>query len=385
MRVALVIPHARAALGGAERYTLRLAATLAGRGCAVAIVAASHDEPAGWRAVRLDVSARTRRGWYAAFDSAAVAATAGFDVVHAMMPIGRCDVYHPQAGLAAAGPAGLVPTSSAWSHRLDPKRRLVAAIERRLFAGDAPPVLAAMSREMVGQAAALLDARRVELVGDAIDVADFADLKARQVPEAAGVNPRPELRDAPVTAGRGFAPAASANGDGGTLFLIVANNFVTKGVPAAIRAVAAVPGARLAVVGGGDARACRRLAGRLGAADRVSFAGPAADARPFFAAADALLLPARHEVFGLTPAEAAAAGVPAAISPRAGIASWFTDGVDCLIPGDPGDADAWAAAVRRLCDPGERRRLAEGARRLAPAFDFAPHADRLLAIYRNLR
>ncbi|MBB1256001.1 glycosyltransferase [Streptomyces sp. OF3] len=94
-----------------------------------------------------------------------------------------------------------------------------------------------------------------------------------------------------------------------------------KRFDALVRAVAQVPPARLLLVGDGPERAAlRRLAERLGAADRVVFAGecdeertPSAD-RPgvaaMLSAMDVFVSPSTEEAFGLAVLEALAAGLP---------------------------------------------------------------------------
>src|SRR5258708_35876945 len=68
LRIALVILHADPARGGAERYTVDLAAALRGRGHEVALVASTippGELPAG--AVRLDTGGATRTGRFLHF------------------------------------------------------------------------------------------------------------------------------------------------------------------------------------------------------------------------------------------------------------------------------------------------------------------------------
>jgi UDP-glucose:(heptosyl)LPS alpha-1,3-glucosyltransferase len=93
MKVALVILHANPARGGAERYTVDLASTLGKRGHDVALISCESLKPRGF----------TRTGRYKRFLRAVQAhlKAARYDVVHAMLPIPECDLYHPHAGVAA--------------------------------------------------------------------------------------------------------------------------------------------------------------------------------------------------------------------------------------------------------------------------------------------
>src|SRR5687768_382449 len=104
MKIALVILHADPARGGAERYTIDLAAALARRGHAVSLLATTFATPPnGAVTVNLDAGGVTRLGKYRRFLAALDEhlAQSAYDVVHAMLPVRRCDVYHPHAGVAA--------------------------------------------------------------------------------------------------------------------------------------------------------------------------------------------------------------------------------------------------------------------------------------------
>ena len=95
MKIALVILHADPARGGAERYTVDLAAALARRGHAVRVLAASFaDEVPAPMRVPIGARAVTRSKRYVRFIAAVDAHVerAGYDIVHAMLPVRRCDV-----------------------------------------------------------------------------------------------------------------------------------------------------------------------------------------------------------------------------------------------------------------------------------------------------
>ncbi len=356
LRVALVIPRADRP-GGAEWYTRRLAAALCEAGIEARVLSAGHHEetPTEQR-VTLRIGRGSRRHWYEEFVDEAQRAATGFDIVHAMMPLRRCDVYQPHAGLAAAGPAGLLPKSPRVAHVLSGKRRLSVQLERAMFANGRQPRLFGLSPAMCTLAGRLLGARQCEPLGAAIDFNEFH--------------------------GQVVGRAAAKKTAGPTRFLFVAYNFRIKGLSAALDAAAAA-GGTLTVAGGGPAGSFAKHP--LARAGRVRFVGPVEDARPLYAQADALLAPTWRDTFGLSVVEAAAAGVPSAVSPLAGVSSWFVDGENALIPGKPDESAAWAEAARQLTCPAERLRLATAATDVARQFDFADHARKVLALYRNGR
>lgn len=87
----------------------------------------------------------------------------------------------------------------------------------------------------------------------------------------------------------------------------------------AVRAVAALPGARLLLAGDGpEAGALRALAARLGAADRIRLlgecgsgaGGPVPGVPALLSAVDTFVSTSREESFGLAAVEALAAGLP---------------------------------------------------------------------------
>jgi D-inositol-3-phosphate glycosyltransferase len=165
-----------------------------------------------------------------------------------------------------------------------------------------------------------------------------------------------------------------------------------KGIDVAIAAVAALPGVRLAIVGGpsgpgGGAEAHRlREMGDALAPGRVTFLPPRphADIACVYRAADAVIVPSRSESFGLVAVEAQACGTPVVASRVGGLAySVEDDRSGYLIAGhDPADyADALSAI---LDDPANAERLAVGATEHAARFSWDATADRLIELYQGL-
>lgn len=143
-----------------------------------------------------------------------------------------------------------------------------------------------------------------------------------------------------------------------------------KGCDVTLRALARLPDAWLWLAGSGPVEGeLRALAAELGVADRVRFLGWRTDAAALYRAADVCLFPSRFEPLGNVVLQAWAHGAPVVAAAAAGPAALITPGEDgLLVPVD--DADALAAATRRLLDdPSLRARLAAGGRARAEA-DF---------------
>ena len=134
---------------------------------------------------------------------------------------------------------------------------------------------------------------------------------------------------------------------------------------------------RLALVGDGpDAETLRR-----GAPGGVTFAGGVADPRPWYAAADVVVVPSRWEGMALVPIEAMAAGRSVVAFGVSGIRESMPPGAGAVVT--PGDAPTLVnEVVRRLSDP--ELALAEGEhgrRHVERHHDAAAQAARTREIY----
>jgi glycosyltransferase involved in cell wall biosynthesis len=146
-----------------------------------------------------------------------------------------------------------------------------------------------------------------------------------------------------------------------------------KGVQHVVRALPDLPDYDLVVAGSGPhGEALRRTAREAGVADRVRFAGYVddADLPALYAGAAAFVTMSRFEAYGLTVAEALAAGTPCVVRPAGALVDW-ADRADCVAAGP----DALADAVR------EAAGLDAPAEPL-PTWDGV--ADRVEAVYEDV-
>lgn len=157
------------------------------------------------------------------------------------------------------------------------------------------------------------------------------------------------------------------------LFVFAGRLTAQKSLGLALRAVAAIEGATLLVVGDGpDRDELERTARDLGLAERARFLGaqPRERVLEHFRAADAAVLSSSWENFPHTVVEALAVGAPVVATAVGGVPEAVEDGVNgLLVP--PGDERAFEAALRRVADDDAlRARLAAAA---APSVEqFAP-------------
>lgn len=109
-----------------------------------------------------------------------------------------------------------------------------------------------------------------------------------------------------------------------------------KGVEHVIRALASLPDYDLLVAGSGDYRVeLEQIARRESVSHRVDFLGYVADERlpGLYAGADAYLTLSEFEAYGMTVAEALAAGTPCVVRKAGALVDW-ADREDCVGVGD---------------------------------------------------
>jgi glycosyltransferase involved in cell wall biosynthesis len=142
----------------------------------------------------------------------------------------------------------------------------------------------------------------------------------------------------------------------------------------------------LDLIGDGPAEArMRRLAERLGIAERVSFRGYQAEPEPVLASAQLFVLSTRSEAFPRSVLEAMRAGLPVIASNVGGVSEAVEHGrTGLLVP--PQDPQALARAIDRLLMDAPLRRDLGAAARLAfeCRFRLEQTVEKTLALYRAI-
>ena len=347
MNIALVILHADPARGGAERYTIDLAAALARRGHSVSLLASSHAASLpGVKNVRIESPGLTRAGRYRSFLTSLDAdlAASSYDIVHAMLPVNRCDVYHPHAGIAAAA-------ERKWNVHLNPRRKRMAAVERALLTGKDAPVTIALSeyvkRDILRYYA--LPADRLATLFNAVDLDRFEP-----------------------------APPPDHDYVNG---LFIGHDWARKGLWPTMLAAQMLKEPRLKITVIGKRAGLRPPPD---AAAQFSFAGEVTDPRPFYANADFFVLPTQHDPCSLVVLEAIAMGVPVISTVFNGATEIMTDGVHGYVLQNPNDANVLAEVMRKMLDPTRRIAMREACLTLRPKLSYEHHLDQLAAIYERV-
>lgn len=173
--------------------------------------------------------------------------------------------------------------------------------------------------------------------------------------------------------------------DYATLFLFVGSGFERKGMSILLKALAQLPDSAYLLVVGKDKKMKNFMAQaeRLGLRDRVHFAGVQQDVKPFYGAADALVLPTLYDPFPNVVLEGLSAGLPVVTSTKCGAAE-LVEKNNCGFVCDALNTSALEEAMRALLVPTRRAELAAAARRAVGG--LSPHAlgEQLLKLYEDL-
>jgi glycosyltransferase involved in cell wall biosynthesis len=152
----------------------------------------------------------------------------------------------------------------------------------------------------------------------------------------------------------------------------------------AIRALADVPDAALAILGTGPLHdELERKAGRAGVADRFVLAGFRPDVRAVIGSADAVVLPSESEGLPLVALEALSAGTPLVATRIRGIRELVDDSTAVLVPRN--DEQALSLGLRRVLeDKAFAGRLAASGLELAARYSEDEMILRFLSVYETL-
>jgi UDP-glucose:(heptosyl)LPS alpha-1,3-glucosyltransferase len=348
--------------GGVETATAGLVAELVRQGDTVDLITWSSPPVSGVRVRRLPVvtGPPLARMLSVALAARAAARRGGYDVVQSHERVLFQDVYRAGEGthrgyLAAMGRSGRSPFDVA-----------VLRLERRIFTLRAARHVVAIAESGAAEIRRLYGtpASRVTVVYNGVDLDRFHPERAASMRPAARVETGLP-RDAWVA-------------------LFVGSGFARKGLDALIEGFAALgdPRARLAIAGQGDAAAFRAAAQRLAVGDQIVWLGARADVERLYAAADAVVLPARYEPFGNVVLEALASGRPVITSRAVGASDLVRSGVNGWVVAEAGAA-ALGEALRKLRD-GDLGRLGDASRRAALPFTHAAQVSALRDVYRRL-
>src|SRR5688572_8360628 len=327
MNIALVTMRTDPSRGGAERYTVDLACALRDAGHDVSMLASSFGGvPSGVTEVSLPARGLTRVGRYRGFLDALDEhlASKRYDIVHAMLPVRQCDVYHPHAGMMRAN----VAFDSAWTRLTNPRRGYVAKVEGELLEGSRSPVVLCLSEYVKGAVKEVyrLKDEQLPILFNAVDLDRFDPGRNRDAREATR-----QLF--------GFGP-------NDVVGLFLGHDYERKGLREAILGLLSAWGElgderlKLLIVGRPKGAAYQALAKQSQIAERIVFAGHMDDSRPAYQAADFLILPTKHDPCSLVVLEGLAMGVPVISTRFNGACEIMASGTHGFVLDHPGDVKA---------------------------------------------
>jgi UDP-glucose:(heptosyl)LPS alpha-1,3-glucosyltransferase len=168
--------------------------------------------------------------------------------------------------------------------------------------------------------------------------------------------------------------------------LFVGSGFKRKGLDSAIAALSASGSDAELWVIGHDRRpgAYASLAAQAGIAPpRFRTIGPVKDPLPYYAAADALILPSIYDPFPSTVIEALACGLPVVTSTACGAAAAASE-LDPTLVRDAYDIDGLAEGLRRALDLAMEPATIGKTRAIANNYDMDRMIERTLSVYAGL-
>lgn len=381
MKIAIVSEWLDAWRGGAETSTLQFIHHLLDHDVELHVFTRSRPSPTPRMQVHTIGGAamsRTRRSVSFMHRVDRLLKRQSYDIVHAVTPCLRADVYQPRGGTVAESivrnlalrPPGIRRGLKRGANLLNLKQQLALRQERRVML-ESGVVVAALSHYVVRQLQEHyhLPDQRIRLVFNGIDF--------------------PQRRDEERRKNRLAIRKEFGCSDRDCLVILIAHNFRLKGVARWMEALAlllsqGVTQVRSLVIGKGDSPSWHRRAHRMGLDRHLMFTGPSPRVPALRDAADILVHPTFYDPCSRVVLEALAGGLPCIASCWDGAAEIMEHGVHGFVLDDPWNTTALAELVRRLLDPALRESMSRAALVLGDRLSMARHTREMMALYEQL-
>jgi UDP-glucose:(heptosyl)LPS alpha-1,3-glucosyltransferase len=359
--------------GGAERIIARALPALERAGAQVTLIARRAEGWGARRIVRADpfYVGNLWRDW--SFSRAASRAwrREAFDIVQSHERIPGCHLYRAGDGVHRRWLERRIAASGFLERLkvyLNPYHHYVLAAERRMFEHPRLRAVVCNSRMVRDEvlAAFRIAPEKLHVIYNGVDLEHFSPAQAKA------------LRDA-TRAALGYAPQD-------TVFAFVGSGFARKGLGAGIAALARAGNTSFhLLVVGRDRHAARfeAQARAAGVAERVRFVGGQGDVRPYYAAADCLVLASRYDPFPNTVLEALAMGRPAIVSDASGTAELIEHGRNGWLC-RPDDVEAISRLMLEAAGASRGGPMGAAARATAERYGIDAMAGRLNELYASL-
>ncbi len=356
--------------GGAERFVSRALHALQAQGVAVTLIARQWRGEPGVKTLGCNplYYGRWWRDRSFARGVCRLIQSHHFDLVQSHERIACCDIYRAGDGVhrewlqqlaRIRGPFGR------FGMMVNPYHRYVLAAERRLFTSPRLRAVVCNSRMVKEeiQRHFSVAAEKLHVIYSGVDTDSY----------------HPRLREQRARTRRQYDIPETAD-----LFLFVGSGFERKGVATLIAAMGSMPAGSHLLIVGRDKHQQRyeRLARAHGLGTRVRFLGSRPDVKPFYGAADALVLPTLYDPFPNVALEAFATGLPVITSPKCGAAELINHGENGYVC-DALDRAGLAACMRQFLSA-DRSALSQAARATTAGLGLEAMSQRLLKLYETV-
>lgn len=356
--------------GGAERFVARMLDALKGQDIKATLITREWERTEGASVIIIDpfYIGRLWRDWSFARAVRRLLKSHPFDIVQSHERIPSCDIYRAGDGVHREWLAQLARTRGPLGRlglALNPYHHYVKRAEKKLFTSPRLRAVICNSRMVRDEVRHHFGVpeEKLHVIYSGVDVSVYhSDLKKH----------RAEIR------------ARYGIPDSATLFLFVGSGFERKGVMVLLEAMAELPPDACLLVVGHDKKLgkYRHSMRGLGLTGRVHFLGRQPDAKPFYGAADALVLPTLYDPFPNVALEGFACGLPVITSTRSGAAELIEEGHNGFVC-DALDRAGLAARMRRLMTA-DRAVLARAARSTIEDMEPGAMRRRLLRLYQSI-
>jgi UDP-glucose:(heptosyl)LPS alpha-1,3-glucosyltransferase len=357
--------------GGAERFVSRALDALRSRNVSLTLVTREWRGGEGFEVITCNpfYLGRLWRDWSFARAVCRELEKKSFDLVQSHERLSCCDVYRAGDGVhrewlrQRARTQGLLGRLATV---LVPYHYYVKTAEKRLFENPRLKAVICNSRMVRDEIRHYFDVPedKLRVIYSGVDTSAYhPDLKQH----------RAEIRR------RHGLPEHAA------LFLFVGSGFERKGVSALLRALAALPERACLLVVGRDKRLAkyRKQASTLGLGQRVVFTGSQTDVRPYYGAADALVLPTLYDPFPNVALEAMACGLAVVTSTKCGAAELIRPGENGFVV-DSQDIDGLAGSLRALLHGERAATMGRAARATVESMRLDRMSQELVNLYQGL-
>ncbi len=355
--------------GGAERFVARALEALKSRNVQLTLVTRKWRGGEGFDVLTCNpfFLGRLWRDWSFARAACRALENRSFDLVQSHERLSCCDVYRAGDGVhrewlnqraRTQGPASRLATV------LNPYHYYVKDAEKKLF--ESPRLKAVicnsrMVREEIRHYFAVAE-EKLHVIYSGVDTRLY----------------HPDLK-------RCRAQIRSRHGipDDATLFLFVGSGFERKGMAALLQALAVLPANTYLLVVGRD-RSIKQFHARaecLGLKQRAIFIGSQEDVKPYYGAAEALVLPTLYDPFPNVALEAMASGLPVITSFKSGAAELIENGRNGYVC-DALDVPALIAHLRMVTIESANA-MGARARESVESLDLEAMAVNIMALYQS--